>query len=483
MRAIILLSLCLLLSIASEANVSAYFSYSTFDLPGKVPYVETYIDVAGRSVKALKNDKGFYQGRIEVQMIFRNGEQIVHFDKYNLLSPESTDPAAIPHFIDQQRVSLPEGSYDLELKISDKNSGEKEFILNQKINLQFPKDTISISDIELLESYEKSEVIDKFHKSGYRLIPYVNAFYPKEISAIKFYAEVYRSGIVPAEDYLLRYYITNKNNRQLVEELVGSVKHSPSEVNVLLAELPIADLPSGNYFLNIELRDRKNSLIGFRQTFFQRSNQLMKNTPASEISSIDISNTFISEITNKDTLIEQIAAMYPLASSLENDIAETQMRIADVRSMQQYIYYFWSRRYPENPEEAWRNYQMEVRKVNNSYSTIIKKGYDTDRGRVYLQYGPPNQISLNENDPDVAFPYEIWHYYKIDDQSNRKFVFYLRSRSTNDFHLLHSDANGELQEPNWQTKLNSGQMGNDVQAEPELENSRTRRDDYFSNPR
>ncbi len=130
------------------------------------------------------------------------------------------------------------------------------------------------------------------------------------------------------------------------------------------------------------------------------------------------------------------------------------MKISDIRSMQQYVNYFWSRHAPEDPEKGWREYQLEVQKVNASFGTRNMKGYETDRGRVYLQYGPPNTIVTETTDPN-SYPYEIWHYYKAGDQTNRKFVFYSTELSANVYRLLHSDARGELQEPNWELKLHS----------------------------
>jgi hypothetical protein len=79
-------------------------------------------------------------------------------------------------------------------------------------------------------------------------------------------------------------------------------------------------------------------------------------------------------------------------------------------------------------------------------------GYATDRGRVYLQYGPPNTMSDHYAEPS-AYPYEIWHYYKLGSQSNRKFVFYNPDLVSNDFVLLHSDAQGELPNSRWEMDL------------------------------
>lgn len=465
-------------------NLSAFFSYCTFDIPGKSPYLETYLNVIGTTVKFVPSEKNTRTGQIEVQWIIRSGDKIVHADKYTLISPSITaTDTLIPDFIDQQRLNLEKGEYDIELTIHDKNTDSKETTLKQKISIGFPTDTISISDIEFIESYSKTNSVGKFTKSGYDIIPFINAFYPKEISKLKFYAEIYRSDISPADDYLVRYYISNKETHRQIENYVVSMKQRAKNINTIIGEFSIYDIPSGNYNLNIEVRNKKNKLIAFNQAFFQRSNERNKPLVTEDISAIDISNTFISSVINKDTLIDFIACLYPTSSQLEVEIANNQILLEDVYSMQQYIYYFWTKRNAEDPEKAWTDYKQEVIKVNTSYSSRIKKGYDTDRGRVYLQYGPPNIVSNGQDDP-AAYPYEIWQYYKLNTQTNRKFVFYTTDRSTNDYRLLHSDAIGELQEPNWEVKLHerTQQFGIDLDRDKSIDfyGSHTKED--FSNP-
>ena len=90
--------------------------------------------------------------------------------------------------------------------------------------------------------------------------------------------------------------------------------------------------------------------------------------------------------------------------------------------------------------------------VQERFGSKQVKGYKTDRGRVYLQYGQPNDIKEIPSDP-VTVPYEIWHYYYLDDQTNVKFVFYDPSLVGNDYELLHTNKYGETHDPNWKMKL------------------------------
>ena len=434
-------------------NLSAFFSYCTFDVPGKSPYLETYLNVIGTTVNFIATENNTLVGQIEVQWIIRSGNTIVYADKYTLISPSiQTTDSLIPDFLDQKRLDLKMGDYDIELTIKDKNTDSKETTLNQKIIIGFPLDKISISDIEFIESYTQTSNTGKFTKSGYDVIPFVNAFYPKEISKLNFYAEIYRSNISSTDDYLVRYYLSNKESNLQIDNYVVNKKQSAKNINAIIGEFSISDIPSGNYYLNIEVRNKKNELIAFNHAFFQRSNERNKPKINDDFSSINISNTFISPIINKDTLIDFIACLYPISSQVENEIAEHQLINSDVRSMQQFIYYFWTKRYPVDPEKAWKDYKLEVLKVNNSFSSLIKKGYETDRGRVYLQYGPPN-VRKEVIDEPGTFPHEIWQYYKLKSQTNRKFVFVTSDRASNDFRLAHSDAIGEIFDQDWEVFL------------------------------
>ncbi|MNE52490.1 hypothetical protein D3C80_1471650 [compost metagenome] len=105
-------------------------------------------------------------------------------------------------------------------------------------------------------------------------------------------------------------------------------------------------------------------------------------------------------------------------------------------------------------------YKKNVVLVEANYGNNFQSGFETDRGRVYLQYGQPNTIIVRETSPS-EYPYEIWHYYKIKNFSNKRFVFYNPDLVNNAYRLLHSDMVGEQQNYKWQEMLvkrnNSGQ--------------------------
>ena len=73
-------------------------------------------------------------------------------------------------------------------------------------------------------------------------------------------------------------------------------------------------------------------------------------------------------------------------------------------------------------------------------------------GRTYLKYGAPNTITDRPNEPS-AYPYQIWHYYKIGKFNNKRFIFYMPDLGSNEYSTLHSTLQGEYFNRNWKTDL------------------------------
>lgn len=451
----ILIILLLVSSIVEAKSLQALFSHGRFYSTKDGSFVETYLSVSGHSVNYIKTASGQYQATITVNIRVNNadGKQFYN-ETYNLNSPQIKDTGSIAfNFIDQQRIPLPNGIYTIALTIADKNGNGKSFSSTDQVNIDFKPNLINISDIVLLDNYSKTDTENVFTKNGYELVPFVDNFYPKTINTLKFYAEVYNTSLVLGDGtpFLLSYHLENYETKQVLDNYSVMKKQLSTPVAVILSEFNINELPSGNYKLVVELRDKSNQLLSFNETYLQRSKNLAT-IGQQKIENVNIENTFVSKISNKDSITEYVACLRPICNASESIWQENQLKLADTKIMQQYFYDFWIRKDAVSPEKAWLEYKKQVEIAQLNFGDRFTKGYMTDRGRVFLQYGPPNSIDHNEREPD-AYPYEIWHYYKIESQSNRKFIFYNTSLVGNDYKLLHSDMNGELHNSNWNMDL------------------------------
>ncbi|MEJ2542771.1 MAG: GWxTD domain-containing protein [Calditrichaceae bacterium] len=78
-----------------------------------------------------------------------------------------------------------------------------------------------------------------------------------------------------------------------------------------------------------------------------------------------------------------------------------------------------------------------------------REGWKTDRGRVFLIYGDPDEYERFPSSMD-ALPYIIWHYYDL--EGSQIFVF-TDLDGFGDYRQIHSSYRKELQNPNWQNML------------------------------
>ncbi len=451
---LLILSIFILPFIAESKNLWAFLSYSTFNSP-EGPYIETYMTVAGNSVKYIKLENGKFQATVNVLMTFKQNDVIKAFKKYELKSPEIDDTVSNNYeFIDQQRFQLPNGSYDFELQLSDKNKMVDPRPFTQPVAIDFPADSASFSSIEMVQSYKKSESANILTKSGYDLVPYIYNFYPQKETKMIFYSELYNMDKMVGADqkFVINYYLESFENNLPLNDFAKSKKETARTVNLLLTEMAVDNLATGNYNLVIEARNQKNEVIALKKIFFQRSNPNAK-LSYENLLTTSSANTFADKIIKIDSLKEFISSTYPISTGIEQAYIREVKKSNDLKSMQQYFYGFWLRRDSKNPEKAWLAYKGEVNKVQYNFGSRTKRGYQTDRGRVYLQYGAPNARVTQYNEP-ASYPYEIWQYYVLNNsQRNKKFVFYSQDMVTSDFTLLHSDAIGEVNNLAWQKEL------------------------------
>ncbi len=460
-------------------NLRANLMFAPFYSPSDGSYLETYLTLDGASLKIKKNSEGQYQAAVQITMIFRQDSIIRAINKYELNSPIFSDTANRSAFIDYQRILLKPGNYDFEIAINDVAKPGKVFKSNQPIEINYDKGQVALSGIQLLESYTKAETDGPNTRSGYNLVPKSSGYFGPSRDRIKFYAEVYNSDTILGANsrYLLSWYLQPYESGTKLGKYTYYRTVTTAPVNVLLNEIDIKSLPSGNYLLAIETKDKEGKLIAYTSTMIQRNN------PAGDsIQALSLVNTttldFAKSFQNIDTLRYFVSSLRPIATTTEKYYIDNGFKTASLENLQGFFSGFWYSRSESDPAGAWFIYFSQVKKVNRLFGKPNRPGFDTDMGRVYLQYGAPDaivdrpfdasdsQMSSGYNSGDIysqgrgLVPYQIWQYYVLKNQRNRKFVFYSPHLSTAEYELLHSDAVGEHYNSNWQSKLYRIQLEN-----------------------
>ena len=453
----------MLLASAGTAQVrmlKPFLSTTVYNAPDLTPYVENALAIDCQSAVYKEFEPGKFKATVEITTIFKQDDKVCNFSKIALDSPVVTDTSKLDGaFIDQQRFTLPNGEYVMEISVVDlNNEASKPSRDRMTVLVDFPNDKPAISDILFFDSYAKADQPTTCTKSGLDFLPMVYPFYGPSESKLKFYTELYYSNKIYDEGkFLVNYYIETSESASKMNEFNFSKRFDVGKVNILLNTIDISTLPSGNYYLVVEMRDRSNTLICSHSAFFQRSNPGV-GYDMDDLSGVSVSNTFVSSITNVDTLRRYIQYLDPVCTETERNYCTGLVKTDDVKTMQQFLFNFWATRAPLAPAQAWTDYLGAVKRVNQSFGTTSSPGYRSDRGYVFLKYGQPDKIVESPNEPG-AYPYEIWHYYAVANQRNKRFVFMSKDSSTNDYHLIHSDVVGEVNNYRWQLEIYSRVYG------------------------
>jgi GWxTD domain-containing protein len=426
--------------------------YATFNSP-EGSYIETYISTIGNSLVYKKNEKGKYQAEVEITMVFKQAEKIINVNKYILQSPEEKDSIGVKsNFIDMQRIHLPNGIYNFDLSIKDANSEQSTLTLTDIITINFDKTNLYFGGIQYIEKITPTEVENVLSKNGYDLLPYISTFFPSNVEKLSFYVELYNTDNVINDDFVLRYYIENFETEIEIDKYSRFKRMESKEIIPFLGGINISDLKSGNYNLVFDVVNRENKSLKKVKYFFQRSNNAEDKKFEELMDNIDIHSTFSGYMTSIDSMKLYVASLRPIGNHVEQRFIDHQLKYASIDILHNFFALFWYSRYNQDPNSMWCEYKAQVEFVNKLYGSSIKPGFSTDQGVIYLKYGAPNEVYESRHEPS-AYPYEIWTYWRIGNQNNRKFVFYNPTIVKRDFELLHSNVTGELSTPNWEILL------------------------------
>jgi GWxTD domain-containing protein len=86
-------------------------------------------------------------------------------------------------------------------------------------------------------------------------------------------------------------------------------------------------------------------------------------------------------------------------------------RLASDEERQKFIDQFWLRRDPTpgTPENEFKEEHYRRIAFANDHFSVGIPGWKTDRGMIYMRYGPPEAIDSHGATP-VTYPYEMWRY-------------------------------------------------------------------------
>lgn len=208
--------------------------------------------------------------------------------------------------------------------------------------------------------------------------------------------------------------------------------------------VPLAGLPAGDYRLELMVKGRGGEQVRaapFGMAGFETEAALAAVTPGPRDKFDGMAEAQL------DTLY---APLVYVMTGAEQGVYPTLSEDGKRNFLRQ----FWGKRDPTpgTPRnEAQEDYYRRIADANQRFregGSAQIPGWRTDRGRIFLKYGPPDEV-LSRPQTGNANPYELWKYTH---GRALKYAFLDQTRFGN-YALIWTDDRREPSRPNWQELL------------------------------
>ncbi|MBI5805068.1 GWxTD domain-containing protein [candidate division TA06 bacterium] len=334
--------------------------------------------------------------------------------------------------------NLKPGNYSLKFMISDLQGGkigtlEKEIIVPQLNPIH-----LTISQIEVAADIFVDSNKSRFSKGNLQIKPHPSREFGGAYGNLYYYFEIYRPAYDTAGGGRFVQISLNSTTQPVITNIANNEITARTGQIIQTGGVNLDSFPDGLYILKAQLKDGSGRALAYSQA------------------GIKINRKSLAEVTGaKDKLDDEIQALQKEGGEYFYEIEYIahsreieQLKKLDENGKNEYLRRFWKARdsdptTPENEtllEHAKRYKTADIKFGEKNRGGM--KGSRTDRGRLYIKYGLPNEVETKTMQGQYR-PIEIWRYYNGD-----KFVFVDRS-SFGRFQLMYSKSKDERTDPNW----------------------------------
>ncbi len=310
------------------------------------------------------------------------------------------------------------------------------------------KNHVALSDLELCTSIVpvEKDSVNRFIKNTYEVRPNPSRLFGEGQPVVFYYVEAYNLLKNKSPNYFTKATVTNAIGNEVVNHEM--MKNRVNESNVEVGTVKVNTLRTGAYMFNFTVIDSvDDKSFTSSKKFFVYNPSLPMDSITTWTQGSVISSEYAAM--NDAELQREIDMVRYISSRAE--IAQFKT-VTGVEAKRKLLFEFWNKR-DEDPATPGNDQKTEYFKrvdyANEHFKAGFKEGWKTDRGRVFIVYGPPDEVERHASEVDTK-PYEIWSYNSI--QGGVQFIFGDRS-GFSDYILLHSTHRDELHDDNWMQQL------------------------------
>lgn len=454
-----LIAICFILSLSTgiyaQKELNFEFDYARFNYDSTSVYIEFYYELNPRDMKYTTTSNGqLFEALVHLEMKnLSTNEFAINKDWkiQSIVNIEEMD-SVIKIVSDVMGFVVPSGKYALVVFVKDTKDPSINKTISETVVIEpFKSAKFSLSDIEIARNIKKDDV-DKnslFYKNSMEIFPNPSMVYTNQSPVLFFYAELYNLKSADSNtDFSLVRNLFNSSGLS-VQKNTKTVKQSDQAL-VEYGVVNLSKLPTDSYSLELGLIDPATNLAYTSSKRFYLYNPNVIDTNRYSNIKANVLGSEYGILT-----LEECNKMFSYAKYIASQKEIDQFaKLDSVNAKREFLFNFWKVR-DDNPatakNEVKEEYMKRVEMVNKNYTRINKEGYLTDRGRVVLLFGEPDQKDYFPSDSEVK-PYEVWFYNQI--EGGVTFIFGDISGFGN-YELLHSTKRGELQDSNWMRRLRS----------------------------
>lgn len=338
----------------------------------------------------------------------------------------------------------------LTINIIDSNKESRQQTIFYELSKKdFSEDKLAVSDLQLCSSIMpiSNEQSSVFVKNSLKLVPNPSRVFSNESPFLYFYIELYN----------LRYLPTNSNINARTVILDKEHKEVSSAIkkldtlginNFQYGMMDLRDLPVGEYEIQLLVIDTSDQMYGRSTNSFRVIKKLNKTMAASDLTAKEFMTAQMS--TMDETQLD--TEFYALRHLTRKKDVRKYKKLSSIGDKVELLIEIWL---PLDPNlqtvqnESREEFIDRMTYVNAQFSIGLKQGWQTDRGRILITYGPPDQYVRDPFERGMK-PHEEWHYHNL--QGGVVFVF-ADLNGFQDYRLIHSTHQSELQNYNWKSRV------------------------------
>jgi GWxTD domain-containing protein len=267
--------------------------------------------------------------------------------------------------------------------------------------------------------------------------------YNEQTPNLCYYIEIYNlKSENPADEVKIEVAIANKDGK--IEAQKSYTQKRNYESLVEFGSFDVAGFNSGLYTLVFAVTD-----LAENYSYYTRSNFYVMNvtelTAEQESMMAAFSGSEYMTISEKE-LNEKIEQAMYIATEEEKRMNHA---LDNIESKRMFLFKFWYERERTGYEGLKDEYYERVDFANDYYAFSNRAGWQSDRGRVYIVYGKPDEIDRHPQNPDRR-PYVVWTYHNL--EGGAKFLF-MDNTGFGDYRLVTSTLRGEIYDAVWDELL------------------------------